>query len=230
MTTKQVQLRKKFVKFSIISASIFVVLLALSFFIENYDNETLSERSTKQSDNDAISSEYNALTIEYGLTKTIKEAYDNYIKSHNPSFVLDREYAAKILKKLREKHNLIQLEMGTSKVDYLTDKLFKLRSGKVTKYEVNLKFSAMSDAFIYDLITSIKKEFAGIVLIHDLKIHREGELSPAYIANSLNSNKLTPLVTGSIEFSWLGISKDDSVNDNMTGINGAIRNGGANGR
>jgi len=233
MMLKQIRLKKKLIKFSIIAGVIVAILGLLAFFVSNYSDDLASEQSNKQAENDSIRAEYNTLTTQYGLTKKNKELYDNYIKSHNPSFVLDREISKTILKKLHDKYNLTSLEIVTSKIDYLTDKAFKTNSGDMIKYEVTLTFAGLSDSSIYELIDSLKQEMPGIVLIHDLKISREGDLSQTYISNSLNSHKLIPLIKGAIGFSWIGINpqdnKDDAAKNPAIG-NHYMRNGGLHGQ
>ena len=233
MMLKQMRLKKKLTKCSIIAGVIVVILALFAFLLSNYSDDSINEQSSKQAENDSIRAEYNTLTTQYGMTKKNKELYDNYIKSHNPSFVLDREVSKNILKKLHDRLHLTSLEIVTSKIDYLTDKAFKTNSGNMIKYEVTLTFSGLSDSSIYELINSLKQEMPGIILVHDLKISRDGDLSQTYISNSLNSHKLIPLVKGTIGFSWIGIipqeNKDDAAK-NPAMRNHPMRNGGIHGQ
>lgn len=214
MLTKQIQLRKRLIKYCIILVLTIIIMGGIGFFISNYSDDTESDKSAKESDNNAIRSEYNAIKEQSNMSEKTINLYDKYTKNHNKDLALDRESAIKVLTKLREQYHFTQLEISILPITEITGATFKLKSGAMVKSEIQLSLEAVSDSFIYDFIIALKREFPGIVLVHEIKISRTGELSQNYISSSLSNHKLIPLTKASIDFSWIGIRSNPKEKQN----------------
>jgi hypothetical protein len=205
MATKDVILKKRLIKEGIIAGVILCALGGAAFLASNFDGDAQAAKNAKQAENNSISSDYSSIKQLIGTQFELSEAYETYIKNHNNDFLLNREAVTNMLSNLREKNHLINLEVSIAPVSDMSGETFALKTGIMTKSDISLSFSAMSDNSAYNFIEELERELPGIVFVRDLKITRVAELSRNILLDLSQQHKITPMVTGEVSFLWLGI-------------------------
>lgn len=205
-TSKEAQLRKSLIKKSVSMAVVLIILSGIGFWLSGYNDTAQSDMALKQNQNNMISSQYREIETDLGIENEVARYYDDYVKAHNRNFVIDRDTIATMLAALRKTHHLIDTEVTLSPITEISDNNFILKSGKAVKSTVHVTFAGITDNSVYNFIYDLKHKLPGIVLVSDLKITKNDQLSKEVLLTAMNSHTITPVIKGEMTFTWLGIA------------------------
>lgn len=204
--SKELLLKKLLIKNAGIVAAVCAGFLTAAIFISNYNDTVQSEQSGKQGQNNSITAEIKDLETSLGIESQVVQYYDNYTKSHNDSFVINREIITNLLSELRKKHHLSNnIEVTVSPVSDVADNNFTLKSGKMIKSTVHITMGALTDNSVYNFIYDLQHKLPGIVLVSELKLTKKEELSRTNVLQAVNQHNIIPMVAGELTFVWVGI-------------------------
>src|SRR6185312_4059215 len=103
-------------------------------------------QSLKQGQNNTISSEYHEIETNLGRENEVAKYYDDYTKTHNKNFVINREAVKDMLGSLRKTHHLSNnIDVTVSAITEVADNNFIIKSGKIVKSTVHITFGALTD-------------------------------------------------------------------------------------
>lgn len=204
--SKETQLKKNLIKQSAIMAVVMIVLGGIGFWLSGYNDTAQSDMSLKQNQNNMISSQYREIETNLGLQNEVAKYHDDYVKTNNENFVINRETIAESLATLRKTHHLIDMELTQSPITEVADNVLTLKSGKAVKSTVHITFGGLTDNSIYNFIFDLKHKLSGIVLVSELKIVKSGELNKAVVVAATEQHTITPIIKGELTFVWLGIA------------------------
>jgi hypothetical protein len=203
--SKESLLKKALIKSVVTVAVVLTVVLGGGMYLSDYDDTVLAEQATKQSQNNTTSAEVKEIEATLGTQNEVAKYYDEYAKSHNTNFVIDRETIGGVLTSLRKIHHFANnLEVTVSSITD-ADNGMGLKSGKMVRSNVRMSFSALTDNSVYNFIYDLQHKLPGVVLISDLKITKTDELSRNIVSQAVSRHTLTPMVKGELTFMWLGI-------------------------
>ncbi len=198
-------LKKKLTRFALKAIIMIAVCAGIFYFVNDY----LMQQTTKiqqieseinQKRNDIVKIEDNvsiyekSFTLFQQLTKQIDAG----------KYELDIARNSKVLELLGRKHRITNLSVDISVKEKLGDVDY---AGFIPIIrEVNLGFSAMSDAHIYAFLDNIKQYFTGYLQFSKITITQKRKLDYNVLAEV--SKGATPeLLEAKISFLWLGIEK-----------------------
>lgn len=209
--SKEAQLKKLFISNMVVITLVVGVMLAGGIYLNNYNDDMLSDQSMKQNHNNMIASQYKEIEATLGIQNEVATFYDNYTKTHNTNFLIDRENMKALLISLRKANHLTNLDVTASSVSDIPDANLALKSGKAEKSTVRIVFGALSDNSVYNFIYDLKHKLPGIVLISELKIMKVSSLSRENAMMAIKQHNIIPIVTGELSFTWVGIKPNENA-------------------
>ncbi len=205
-TSKDALLKKVLIKNVLTIAAVLAVVLGAAMYLSDYNDTVLAEQAAKQSQNNTTNAEMREIEATLGTQNEVAKYYDEYTKSHNTSFVIDRETIAGLLTSLRKTHHFANnLEVTVSSTTEVPDSGMGMKSGKMVRSNVHIMFNALTDNSVYNFIYDLQHKLPGVVVVSDLRLTKIDELSRTIVTQAVSRHSLTPMVKGELSFMWLGI-------------------------
>ncbi len=214
MKSKDAILRKRLIRDLALIIIGVVVLLAGAFWVSYYDDDVQSEKKQKEAENDKLNAERETIEGQLRTGSEVNAYYNAYIKNHSSNFTLNREVATQWFSLLHAQYHLVSMAVTIAPIIDIPGDNFQLKTGMMSKSEINISFGALTDSSAYGFIEAVQRQLPGILLVHDLKLTRNADMSRSILMD-ITQHKITPMVTGEISFTWIGfrIKPEESAPD-----------------
>ena len=180
----------------------FVAVLALNYFIGRAEeNKQTLSKSIKKTNRQLKILEQN---IEKALAS--KDLFEQLMNS-DEKMAMTRKNAVATLAKLRKENLLGTVSLTMTPIQKIKYKAFKRENTDVEYTTVTLKFTGITDKFIFNFIRSISEEFSGYVRIRKFKLKKIAEVDKNALLE-LSYGRHPMLVDGMIVFDWFGIKHE----------------------
>lgn len=200
------ELKKRLIKVSMVTLMITSVSCAAAYGVYSWSTGLQEEARTAQGN---LSRALGDVSMRELKNKEAQEYLELYLKITGESEQakisdLNREKAQAWLKQVALQNNIVNLGGTVDPITPISSEAFKKKTFEGITSKVVLNFGAMTDEQIYRFIEAILTQFPGYIKITRFELERKGDITDDVLL-AASRGKFPDLVTGVVEFNWIGV-------------------------
>lgn len=203
---KYPELKKRVIKEGIIVAAVLgafsVGVFLLGMLADSY--HTSNSKLKKQVD--TINNDMNTLKTKYMNIKQDVGLYE-YVKKRQAegNLAINRKAVMAAFDQFKNDYVLDSMHLSMSPIVDVADAKYKRKNSKVTVSDVSVGLNALSDEYVYALLSAMQRDMAGTSKITKLTMSRDIALTDD-VLHTISTTGAAPLVRSEIKFQWFGIN------------------------
>jgi hypothetical protein len=191
---------------AIVAGCMAVCFAAYSFYDSQSEQLRKLESSIRTTNN-------NIQTMDTDLAKSrsLLPIYQTIMakSASGGSETLNRKKLAEIVTSLKERYELVEVQLSTSPINKLDKDPFIFREIRAEHTMVTVAAGALSDELFFSFIDHLMRVTPGIVRADSLNVERIGDMDEGFF-QSLTTDKPEQTVKGTLTFHWIGIAKNEA--------------------
>ena len=205
MSAKLASLKKTTIKQLSIMAIIIIALAGIYLVLLHLKDENEQKRSQLKLQTNNLNTQIQNLQEQYKKAQASMGLY-NSLQAEDEAGTggINRQNMKGLLDKLKDTYHLSRLTLKMEPAEELPQEKFRKKTTLTEHSEVTLKFSGLTDEYLFSFIDALIHELSGYMRIENMQLRRELPINNDILLK-ISHGDTPALVSGEIVFHWLGL-------------------------